>query len=252
MILLISFSQTPEFEYFQKEKETLQNNTDYSNMLNNSEFKRRLSVRVENDSFISWQIFKSHISKSVIQAIIKICLEINQTNSQLDSLIVGDFWPNNRLSYFDQVDLADWGKDNLIDDASLDEFNQINRKRDISTTSVNSNILSIEERDSKNPFLAHKNTTSNNNNNTKFFQSIKERSLESESIEKFFKINPQSIDKYLLMLFCSHIDILMILIGPENSLEYIVPLFFSIMHTNGIYHSNFENVELDNPMVQLL
>jgi hypothetical protein len=80
-------------------------------------------------------------------------------------------------------------------------------------------------------------------------QLIDEDKLQNQNIQDFFKINQTNIKQHLLLLFMSHIDDLLTVMGPQKSMEFILPLYFTILNVNSIYHCNFKRINLEKKPV---
>ena len=82
-------------------------------------------------------------------------------------------------------------------------------------------------------------------------QLIDEDKLENQNIQEFFKMNHHTLPQHLLLLFMAHIDDLMTIMGPQQSIEFVLPIYFIILNINSIYHCNFKNINLDRRPVKL-
>lgn len=149
--------------------------------------------------------------------------------------------------------------------------------RQFSKTSENSRVFSRSQYENNNPFLRmakmdkrmskqHKppNRSSqmfgSNSLNEPLFdkeceksllyrQLIDEDKLENQNIQDFFKISRDSLPQHLLLLFMAHVDSLMLIMGPRKSIEFILPIYFTILNMNSIYHSNFKKINLERKPV---
>lgn len=80
-------------------------------------------------------------------------------------------------------------------------------------------------------------------------QLIDEDKLENQNIQDFFKISRESLPQHLLLLFMAHVDSLMLIMGPRKSIEFILPIYFTILNMNSIYHSNFKKINMERKPV---
>jgi hypothetical protein len=81
-------------------------------------------------------------------------------------------------------------------------------------------------------------------------QLIDEDKLQNQNIQDFFKINHQNLAQHLLLLFMAHVDDLLVIMGPLKSIEFILPIYFTILNVNSIYHCNFKNINLEKKPVR--
>ena len=236
------------------------------------------SLQGEFESFESWQVFKNQISKGIRQAITRICVEQEQCPQRVSRPILADFWPVNKISFFGETSLELWTNSHLISakvQRLLEEGNkpseqEVSVSEEGFTTGTESiDLSSREDYDNNNPFIrsakfVEKPDQFPEQENTGplfgresemgllYRQVIDEDKLENQNIQQFFKLGKKALAKHLLLLFTSHIDSLILLFGPEKSLKNLLPLYFTILNVNSIYHCNFMNVNLDKKPVTLI
>jgi hypothetical protein len=153
--------------------------------------------------------------------------------------------------------------------------NTISRSRQISKTSGYSAMMSRSQYEDNNPFLRvaklDKKLGKSGGNRMSYLmrgnapteplfnkeceqsllyrQLIDEDKLQNQNIQDFFKINHQNLSQHLLLLFMAHIDDLLVIMGPMKSIEFILPIYFTILNVNSIYHCNFKNINLEKKPV---
>lgn len=151
------------------------------------------------------------------------------------------------------------------------------RLRQFSKTSSNGRMMSRSQYENNNPFIRAKKMdkrasqrASMNQRTSLFFrqeapaeplfgreceqsllykQLIDEDKLENQNIQDFFKISRESLPQHLLLLFLAHVDVLLLVMGPRKSIEFILPIYFTILNMNSIYHSNFKGINLERKPV---
>lgn len=315
----MSFSKSPEFQFYFQEKQFILNNYKQANSPN---YRRLSQIEMQGMSdtnkevFQTWQMFKEQVRKTIKDAIKKICTIRVNPNSYgcISPEILKNFWPVNKIggnepsksedaSAFIETELSEA---NFVNQRVLDLKKYINQKnekanirgtgiskkttlrsiskkttrfRNVSKASGYSAILTRSQYDNNNPFIRTakidkqrgRDNVEQMNKMNAFFggnmnqkqplfdkeceqsllyrQLIDEDKLENQNIQDFFKIGQENILQHLLLLFMAHIDDLLTLMGPQRSIEFVLPLYFTILNLNSIYHCNFKKINLEKKPV---
>ena len=289
LTLLVSYTQSKQFEFRKQEKS--QNRTDIEwKKTSKTKLNKAIIGSIKSDTdkevFSSWQIFKEQIKKSIRAAVIKICIRKvdlnNGFNNTISPQITKDFWPVNKLSFAEKLtdeDLLDSDLLNMDIEDILDE--RLNsspdyvkeHSHDFRKSSKDS--LTRSEYDYNNPFLRSESQQKRNNSINVVLPSqfepvngpifgevlsedllyrvlIDEDKLENRNIMQYFDMDRDSLDLHLLLLFCAHFDSLLLLMGPAESIEFLLPVYFTILNVNSIYHCNFSNIDLSTKPVGVI
>ena len=80
---------------------------------------------------------------------------------------------------------------------------------------------------------------------------IDEDLLDDRSMRDAFQMKKETQNTYLMMLILAYVDKLMVFMGPSQSIEFLLPVYFTILSVNANYHCHYKNVVIDKKPVRL-
>ena len=272
LFLLVSYTQTPSFEFF--EKESAANKSDIAP--NHSHISTRNSNL--HADFESWQKYKNELRKNFKQRLIRICMEPSYPGVRISKAILKEFWPNKLSETLDFGEHEPFGAGTLLSGPvriRLGQMAEVSNEpqlrlfleslegdgtRQRNMTQTTNREMSRTRWNRQNPFL---NGSSETKKKSQIFGRKTEApalnnlidldSLNNRSIRDSFQMKSETQNTYLLMLVLAYVDNLMMFMGPSQSIEFLLPVYFTILSVNANYHCQYKSVLIDKkPVVYLL